>query len=73
MKVHATEVPGVLLVEPQVYRDDRGFSSSPSRPASTPRPGLRPLSSKTTTRSRAKAPCAVSTPSCGDRRASSSG
>jgi dTDP-4-dehydrorhamnose 3,5-epimerase len=25
MKVHATEVPGVLLVEPQVFRDERGF------------------------------------------------
>ena len=25
MKVHATEVPGVLLVEPQVLRDERGF------------------------------------------------
>lgn len=25
MMFHATEVPGVLLVEPQVYRDERGF------------------------------------------------
>ncbi len=25
MKVHSTEVPGVLLVEPQVFRDERGF------------------------------------------------
>ncbi|HME73310.1 MAG TPA: dTDP-4-dehydrorhamnose 3,5-epimerase [Myxococcota bacterium] len=25
MKAHATEVPGVLLVEPQVFRDERGF------------------------------------------------
>jgi dTDP-4-dehydrorhamnose 3,5-epimerase len=25
MKVHPTEIPGVLLVEPQVFRDERGF------------------------------------------------
>ena len=25
MKFHATEIPGVLLVEPQVFRDERGF------------------------------------------------
>jgi dTDP-4-dehydrorhamnose 3,5-epimerase len=25
MKVHPTELPGVLLVEPQVFRDERGF------------------------------------------------
>ena len=25
MKVHTTELPGVLLVEPQVFRDERGF------------------------------------------------
>src|SRR5271167_4972414 len=25
MRFHATEVPGVLLLEPQVFRDERGF------------------------------------------------
>ncbi len=25
MESHATEIPGVLLVEPQVFRDERGF------------------------------------------------
>jgi len=25
MKVHTTELPGVLVIEPDVYRDDRGY------------------------------------------------
>ena len=60
MKVTPTELPEVLLLEPKVYGDERGFFfESYNRRARSPRQGSMPSSCRTITRAPRGACCAA--------------
>ncbi len=49
MKVIATRLPDVLVIEPKVFGDDRGFSTKASMPGRLPKRPAAPCSSSRTT------------------------
>ena len=71
MKFHPTAIPEVVLVEPDVFGDDRGFFlETYHQEKYARRRHARDRSSRTTTPSPCAAPCAACTPSSARPRGS---
>ena len=60
MRVTTTDIPGVVLIEPDVFRDPRGFFSRPTMRAATPTPVFQAPLFRTTIHSLCGARCADS-------------
>lgn len=70
MKIIPTEIPDVVLIEPEIYRDERGFFMETWQKKGLLMPVCQSISPRIIIRAATKGFCAVCTISCINPRAS---